>query len=257
MTKNNIITCFTLLYCTICHAQVEKIDTDRPDQTESANTVPRNYLQAEFGFNKENRRKKNYDLLHPTALFRYGLTNFEFRLEATVRSTYDQLIPDPKWTTGFDPVKFGFKSVLWEEKNWLPKTTLIAGVGLPGIASTKFKANHLAPFFSFSMQNSLTKTISLGYNIGAEWDGISITPSWIYTFAPGFNLGEKWYTYLEIFGAVTKNEKPQHNLDTGWCYYINDNIKLDISGGIGISSEAPKSYIAIGGSVRFNTHSKK
>lgn len=257
MTKIYFFTGIAILYCTISNAQVEKIDTDRPDQTESANTVPRNYLQAEFGFNKENMLNKNYDLLYPTALFRYGLTKFEFRLEANLRSTYEQLTPHPKRSTGFDPVKIGFKAALWEEKNWLPKTTLIAGIGLAGVASKILKTDHLAPFFSVSMQNSLTNTISLGYNLGAEWDGFTVTPSWIYTFAPGLNLGQKWYTYLEVFGSVRKNERPQHNLDTGLGYYINNDIKVDISGGIGISSAAPKSYMAIGGSFRFNTRTNK
>ena len=32
------------------YGQLEKIDTDRPDQTESAFTVPKNWLQFEAGF---------------------------------------------------------------------------------------------------------------------------------------------------------------------------------------------------------------
>ena len=32
--------------------QEDRIDTDRPDQTESAGIVPKNYFQAEVGFKK-------------------------------------------------------------------------------------------------------------------------------------------------------------------------------------------------------------
>src|SRR5882724_5400194 len=87
------------LFSTCIRAQVEKIDTDRPDQTESVNTVPKNYFQAEFGFNKENLSGRNYDLIYPTALFKYGLKKFEFRLETIYHSSYVHLIPNPKWTT--------------------------------------------------------------------------------------------------------------------------------------------------------------
>src|SRR5436190_9651982 len=94
----------------------EKIDTDRPDQTESAVIVPAHYFQAEFGFNKENIAGRDYDLIHPTSLLKYGLSRFEFRLEITSRSSYEHLIPEPKWTTGVEPVEIGFKAALWEEK---------------------------------------------------------------------------------------------------------------------------------------------
>ena len=246
-----------LLSSSCLNAQVEKIDTDRPDQTESSVTVPKNYFQAEFGFNKENLFGQDYDLIHPTTLLKYGFTKFEFRLEATCKSSYEYLIPDAKWTTGFDPVEIGFKAALWEEKKLLPKTSLIVGLGIPALASRPFRPDHLAPSFRFTMQNSITDNIAIGYNLGAEWDGYTSTPTWIYTFAPGFNLGEKWYAYVEAFGFIRKNETPQHNLDAGIAYYISNDVKIDISGGIGISEAAPKNYVAIGGSVRFNTKQKK
>jgi len=228
----------------------DKIDTDRPDQTESVNTVPKNYFQAEFGFNKENTFNNNYDLIYPTALLKYGLKKIEFRLEANLRSSYEHLIPNSKWTSGFDPIVVGCKIALREEKNILPKTSLILSTGIPTVASKSFRAIHLAPAFRFTMQNSLTDNIALGYNLGAEWDGYTTTPVWIYTFAPGFDLGEKWYAYIEAFGFIQKNEKPQHNLDGGIAYYISNDVKIDLSGGFGISQEAPKNYLAIGFSFR-------
>ena len=237
-------------------AQVERIDTDRPDQTESAVTVRRNYFQGEFGFNKENLVEENYELVHPTLLLKYGLTRFEFRLEAAYKSSYEQLIPNPRWTTGLEPVEIGFKATLWEEKNLLPKTSVIVHLGIPTLSSRSFKTDHLSPSFRFTFQHSLTDNIGLGYNLGAEWDGYSDTPSWLYTFAPGFNLGKKWYAYLEAFGFIRKNEAPQHNLDAGLAYFISNNVKVDLSGGLGISASAPKNYVAVGFSFRVNTAKK-
>jgi Putative MetA-pathway of phenol degradation len=245
------------LFGTCVQAQVEKIDTDRPDQTESVNTVPKNYFQAEFGFNKENTFYDNYDLIYPTALFKYGLKKFEFRLVTTIRSSYEHLISNPKWVNGIDPVEVGFKAALWEEKKLLPKTSFIFHLGLPILVSKKFRTDHIAPSFVFTMQHSLTENIGLGYNLGAAWDGFSSMPGWIYTISPGFNIGEKWYAYFEVFGFIQKNEMPQHNLDGGLAYYISNDIKIDISGGFGISNAAPKSYVAIGFSFRFKTSSKK
>jgi len=233
--------------------QIEKIDTDRPDQTESAVTVPNKYFQVELGFNKENLFGRNYDLIYPTALFKYGFKKFELRLESTYRSSYEHLIPDPKWTSGLDPIEIGFKAAICEEKNWLPKTSVIFHLGLPTVASKPFRADHIAPSFRFTMQHSLSEKIGLGYNLGAEWDGFRSTPVWIYTFVTGIELGEKWYTYLEAFGFVQKSDPAQHNIDGGIAYYINRDVKLDVSTGFGISDTSPKNYYALGISFRVNT----
>jgi hypothetical protein len=254
MAKENWLFVILLLCGTYLNAQVERIDTDRPDQTESAAIVPFHYFQAEFGFNKENLFERNYDIIHPTALLKYGLKKFEFRLEATCKSSYEHFIPNPKWTTGFDPVEIGFKAALWEEKKLLPKTSLIFHLGIPALASEAFKTDHLIPSFRFTFQNSITDNIGIGYNIGAEWDGYTSNPAWLYTFSPGFNLGKKWYAYIEAFGFIRKNETPQHNIDGGIAYYISNDVKIDVSGGFGISEASPKNYFAIGGSFRFKTH---
>ena len=257
MAKFTLLPALLSFFTTSLWAQAEKIDTDRPDQTESAVTVPKNYFQAEFGFNKEKTFFDNYDLIHPTALLKYGLNRFEFRLEATCRSSYEHLIPDPKWTTGFDPIEIGFKAAMWEEKNWIPKTSFIFHLGLPTLASKPFRADHLAPSFRLTMQHTLSHTIGLGYNFGVAWDGFSTTPAWLYTLTSGFNLGEKWYAYLEAFGFAHNEEKPQHSLDGGIAYYISPDMKVDVSGGFGISGAAPGNYVAVGVSFRFNTKRRK
>jgi hypothetical protein len=238
--------------CPCLHAQVEKIDTDRPDQTESAQTVPKNYFQAEFGFNKENTFYNNYDLVHPTALLKYGFKRWELRLEATARSSYQQQIPNPKWVSGLEPIEIGLKAALWEEKKWIPKTSFIAHFGLPVFSSKAFKPDHIAPSFRFTMQNSLTKNFGLGYNLGAAWDGFSSVPVWLYTFSPGFELGERWYAYIEAFGFIMKGETAQHNLDGGIAYYFTKDVKVDVSSGFGISKASPKNYFALGISFRVN-----
>lgn len=242
-----------LFFFSITSAAQEKIDTDRPDQTESATTVPRHYFQAEIGFNKENTFNRNYDLVHPTALLKYGFKHWELRVETTARSSYEQLTPTPKWTTGFEPVEVGCKVALWEEKKWIPKTSLIVHFALPTVASRSFKADHIAPSFRFTMQNTFSKTAGLGYNIGALWDGFGPTPVWLYTFSPNFNIGKRWYAYIEAFGFIQKDQPAQHNLDGGIAYYVSNDLKADFSSGFGISASAPDSYFAIGFSFRINT----
>jgi hypothetical protein len=180
------------------------------------------------------------------------MKRFEFRLEATYKNSYVHLIPNPRSTSGFDPVEIGFKIPLWEEKKLCPKTSFIAHLGIPALGSAAFRPDHLFPSFRFTFQNSLTKHIAIGYNLGAAWDGDTPTPAWIYTLALGVELGEKWYAYIEAFGFIRKNETPRHNLDAGIAYYISKDLKADLSGGVGIFRASPGNYISVGFSFRCN-----
>ncbi len=247
------------MYALVATAQVEKIDTDRPDQTESAFLVPAKWLQFEIGFNKQGARNGDAkELLLPTLLSKYSFNkNVELRLITTIQSLEYPLPGGKKLReTGLQPVEIGAKIRLAEERGILPKTSLIFHFAVPTIASNTKRADKVAPNFRFTMQNSITDNMAIGYNLGAQWDGFSNTPTWIYTFAPGFNIGSRWYAYVEAFGFINKLEAPQHSVDAGIAWYANNNVKIDFSGGAGISQAAPPWYVSVGASVRFNTAGK-
>ena len=235
------------------------METDRPDQTESPYIVKKGWIQTEIGLNIE-RDNKLTTIIHPTVLCKYGLSKrFEFRLVTeTISQEIQQLIPQGnEYIRGLLPVQIGGKIALWEEKGFLPKTAFLFHVAPAKLGSKKFHTHKWAPNFRFSMQHTLSENIGLGYNVGAEWGGFSNSPSWIYTIAPGFNLGKKWYTYIEAFGSFTKGDDPVHAFDGGLAYYFSDNAKIDISSGVGITDNATDWYSAVGFSFRFDTRKKK
>ncbi len=247
---------FTLLV-KINFAQEGKIETDRPDQTETPFLTPKNWIQLEAGFNIQQNIKNSFEYLSPTLLSKIGLNKkIELRLITTVVTNKVKGAFSTFTQKGLAPVEIGAKVFISEEKKAMPKTSLIFHFALPKFASKSFQSNKVAPNFRFVMQNTLSKTVGLGYNIGAEWDGFTNTPTWIYTFAPGFTISEKWYGYIEAFGFINKSESPQHSIDGGLGYFLNDNIKLDVSSGFGISEAAPNWYFSLGGSLRFKTTSK-
>src|SRR5258706_3410095 len=213
MTKKISLLIAIVCLLTAVWAQEDKIDPERPDQSESPDLISKKVFQAEFGFNKENSSGRDYDLLYPTALFKYGLGKIELRVETVLRSSYQQLIPNPKWETGLDPVTLGFKINLAKEKKFFPKTSLITSLGIPALSSKVFRTDHIAPSIKLVMINTFSDHADLSYNLGAEWDGFSTTPAWLYSLSQGFSLGENWNTYIEVFGFVPKKESPQHNID--------------------------------------------
>lgn len=242
-----------LLPCLYASSQfTEKIETDRPDQTESPYVIPKNYFQAEIGFNKENFSGKNYRIVHPTALLKYGLHNkFELRLELNSFTDYIHQIPNSTTTPYFDPVEIGTKISFWEQKGLLPKTSLISHLGLPFIASKTLKSNPANYTFRLTMQNAITDRFGIGYNVGVNGGG-GEEAILFYTVAPGLSIGDKWYAYIEAFGDLKKNGS-LHHLDGGLAYYINNDWKLDISAGVGLGDAELKNYSALGISFRIPT----
>jgi hypothetical protein len=250
-----VILAITILFFGVRAIAQERIDTDRPDQTESAVLVPQKYFQGEFGFNKENYEDDSYILVHPTFLLKYGLSKrFELRLEGAFTSEYIHLIPETQRTTQLEPLEIGTKISLFEEKGLRPKTSLISHLGLPFAASNPDKEQNLFPSYRFTFQHTVSDVVGLGYNIGSEWDGYENKTTWLYTFSPSFNIGKRWYGYVELFGF---NEGGwQHALDGGLAYYISNDTKLDLSGGFGLGDNPLKNYLALGLSFRIPTKEK-
>ena len=238
-------------------SQIEKIDTDRPDQSESAGTVPKYWIQEEIGFSlQKNAKEGDYEYAYPSILSKYGLgKKIELRLITTLQSYSSRAIPKGRINeAGILPIEVGTKINLWEEKKWLPKTSLLFHLGFPTLASKKFATANIAPRFRFALQKSISSFAALSCNLGAEWDGSGNSePAYIYTLSPGFDLSEKWYAYVEIFGSFHKYESPEHTLAGGLAWYAHNDLKLDVSGGFGISDAAPLYYAAAGISFRINT----
>jgi hypothetical protein len=254
-----IVILFSLLFIgNNIFAQLEPIDTDRPDQTESVNLVPKKWLQFEAGFNTQENERSTHEYLTPTLLSKYGLSNrIELRLITTIVTNSYLSIPQGTISnTGLDPVEIGAKISLWQEKKWIPKTSFLFHLAIPGLASKSNNINLIAPNFRFTMQNSLAKNFAIGYNLGAEWDGENSDPAYVYTLSPGLTFADKWYGYIEAFGVIGKNNPPQHSMDGGLAYNITNNFKLDISSGFGISKAAPRWYVAAGVSKRFSLNKK-
>ena len=235
-------------------AQDTPIDTDRPDQTESAVLVPVKWMQFEAGFNFQKNNNDEKEFLIPTLLSKYGLSKrIELRIITTLKINSSVSTFGTINETGLDVAELGAKMALWEEKKLLPKISFIFHLGIPAFSSATFKPPAIAPNFRFTMQHTLSEKISLGYNLGCEWDDYTNGPAYIYTLALGYAPARKWYTYIEGFGAFKKQISPEHNIDGGLAYFISNNFKIDLSSGVGLTHTAVQWYIALGVSARFNT----
>ncbi|MFD3293783.1 transporter [Aquirufa sp. KTFRIE-69F] len=218
-----------------------RIETDRPDQTECPFIVKKGFLQAEIGFNRSNR-----EYLFPTSLLKYGVSKrFELRYVSV-------LAKEPGMETRFQTEAIGFKWALFQPFGWKPRTSVIVHYNWDHQNrdfSEKNLRGHSIGDVVFTMQNDFNERSGIGYNIGTEMHSNGSFEG-IYRVAPNVLIGKKGYAYVEVFGRFPASEFADHSYDAGFAYYVNEDVKLDISAGQSFLHPEDH-YIAFGLSFRF------
>lgn len=245
--KTKISLFLLFISTTIFSQNQESIQTDRPDQTETPTLVAKGMFQVETGFSVQKNDVNSTTQTLPSTLWKYGV-NDHFELRLITEFTHEKLFYEK--VSGFNPILIGCKIKIADQKGIVPKTSFIGHISLPNVASKEFKSEYFAPEFRFVMQHALSKKVSLSYNLGAEWNGFSPEPTFIYTVATGYSITEKLGSYIELFGFAPQQQTANHNFDGGFTYLISPNFMVDASAGVGITENAPDHYWALGFSFR-------
>jgi len=232
----------------------EEMETDRPSHSLTPKTVVENRFQAEVGVQKEfdksnGLKEENY--LYPTALLKYGLSKkLEVRVLIEDEGDYAYIPNKQKISSGIKPVRVGLKYNLMEKKGAMPTTSIIANAAIPKFASPDFKGDYVAPAFRLAMENSLSKKVSLVYNLGVQWEPEDVHAQYLYTICPEFEITDKLSAFAEVYGFFSSEESADHRFDGGLFYKLKPNFQIDFSGGLGITKTSPDSFIEAGISFR-------
>jgi hypothetical protein len=142
---------------------------------------------------------------HPSTLWKIGVSeHFEFRVLTEYINI--QLDPNPK-VDGLLPIQVGFKSKLLDQKGVVPQAAFIGHISLPGIASKQFQQNFFAPSLRLAFQHNIQNRFSVGYNVGAEWDGETPRPDFIGTLSVGAGLISGLGVYAELYGNMQQQRE--------------------------------------------------
>ncbi|RMH21396.1 MAG: transporter [Acidobacteria bacterium] len=239
--------------------------TDRPDQTESSVVVPPGYVQIEAGWtftrnDDGGARLEVHEL--PGTLVRIGVAE---RVELRIGWSglvFEELrgrdLPFVLDQDGAGDAELGAKIYLGEERGARPEIALLVASSVP-VGEDAFTTDAFDPSFRLSLAHTLSERLSLGYNLGMEWetgagdDGRERTlGSAIYTLALGIGLSERWGAFVELFGTAPTSAAggPANSFDGGFTYLIRDNMQLDVAGGVGLSDAADDWFVGVGFSVR-------
>lgn len=248
MLKKSGLIFFIILFNIGLYSQ--SLVTDRPDQTESAVTVPLNSLQIETGFAYESLEEnsipiKNYSLA--STLIRYGIIDFlELRFGGAYLITEEEIN-----INGLGNLFAGIKAnFLTEDINPFDFALLVHSF-LP-IGSSAFKPEKAEPQVIAAVSKSISEEVSLSVNLGGRYSSLFDKMTYQYSAAMGISLTNKLSTFLEAYGNFTPSVSPIHNFDTGLTYLLSDDLQLDLSGGKGISGIESFWFVSTGVSLRFN-----
>ena len=208
--------------------------TDRPDQTESAETVPFGSMQIESGFNygqekyPDNIFRKSYDV--NSTLLRFGLFD-KAELRTGISFPYNEL------TGSTSEYSIGTKIGLLDNRGFIPQSGLIIDFTIDN------KTRKVAPAFIFAFAFDIPHDLSLGINVGADDFNFK------YSTVLGIALSENMAGYFEMYGGDTGSRISLLS-NAGFTYLLNKTNQLDLSTGYSISQ--PKSwFMGIGYSLRF------
>lgn len=229
--------------------------TDRPDQTESPDLIPKGLLQIELGFLYEEKSEENFNeetFIYNTTLIRYGLLeNLELRLGFDIAQSKIKKYEVPKTESmgGFSPLYVGFKIGIVEEKKLLPKIGFLGGAILPFSAAEVFKPEGTGGEFRFSFAHTLSKTWGFSYNFGASWNGEPPYISYIYTAVLNHGFTTNLSGFVEIYGEFPEQRRSEHLIDAGFTYLLSNSLQLDLSAGTGLTTSQDY-FVGAGISVR-------
>ena len=236
--------------------------TDRPDATESPQTVGSGFLQFETGafFTRDEANGLTTEATtFNTMLIRYGIfDNLELRVGWNFTETQFEMngVENPNVLSGLDPLLLGAKVAITEEDGLIPTIGLIGHVFLPFTAGTDYRPETTGVDFRFSFAHSLNDRSSLSYNLGAEWGSDSPEAAYIYTLSYGYAISDSFGAYIELYGDLPEDSGPNHLWDVGITYLINDNFQLDATVGSGIRSDQ-ELLVSAGFSYRIDTRKNK
>jgi hypothetical protein len=235
--------------------QVDALVTDRPDFTESPQTVPAGRIQIEGGVTYERSGQSKTTTFGETLIrvatgdkseLRIGLPSY-----LTVRG-------DGR-TNGLDDGSLGVKFALAEGSGYgfkKPALGVIIATSIPSGAK-RIAERTYAPEVKLAAGVDLNERWSLGTNLGVArpTDGEQRFTQLVGTAALAYSVSEKVGAYFEgfAFSKTTPSGDSARYLNTGLTYLVNPDLQLDARLGFGINNDVsgPDYFYGIGVARRF------
>ena len=246
----------------------EPLITDRPDFTESTETIPAKHFQLEAGYTFTYDREGKHrvrDHTAPELLLRIGLIeNLELRIgwdgyswtesqfEAETRS--GRRTTHENWGQAANDLSLGFKYKLVVQDGWIPHFGVIGAITVPS-GSAEVSSGDVDPEIVLLWAYDITDSFAVAGNVGlaAPTDDGGRFFQASASLSAAVALSEKVGAYVEYFGFYPNAEHSDaaHTINGGLTYLINNNFQIDWRIGAGLNEEADDFFTGVGFAWRF------
>lgn len=213
-------------------AQTEvEFTADRPGASTGPAVVGHNVIQLEQGLQYDGGGGAGIFTISNT-LLRYGLfPNMELRLSGDA-FIYQNAEGDVRqWLPAFSGLSIGTKIKCFDGEGAIPAVSVLAEFSISGTATKDFQVDHLAPSLYLLFENPVCDWLSIGYNVGAEWDGSEAAPIAFAALCFGFSVADSFGCFVESYNYFGRSGN-QYAVDFGMNWQVARKLQLDISANI-------------------------
>ncbi len=237
-----------LLFINIQATAQEQLQSDIGDQNAQLLNKGETQLEAAVVYNRFDN-KSPYTLVGELFL-RYGLTKrIELRTLIEEGRRRDKFMEETM--QGFYPLCIGAKVSLIKDQDILPDVALSGYLNLPFTAHTREQSIHWSPALIAIFEKELkNKKWNFLANAGFQQNSFNRDVQWQATARVKYQGLKDMDVTLEYFDNYQTGENPQHCIDLGYTYTVNNNFEISTCAGTTIFSEDVNEFVSIGFSVR-------
>ena len=229
--KKLFILLFLTLGCLTVYAQDNvEFTADRPGASTGPSVVGKGVIQLEQGIQYDGDGGAGTFTFSNT-LLRYGLfNNMELRLGGD-GFLYQEYGSAQGFKAAFSGISLGTKIKCFEGQGAIPAVSVLADFAVPYTASNGFNVDHLAPSLYLLFENPVNDWLSIGYNLGAEWDGTLPNTTTFAAVCLGFTATEKLGCFVESYNYFNKLGNI-YAMDFGLNWMVGRKVQLDLAANV-------------------------
>lgn len=246
-----LLSIILIAYCLVAFAQESvEFTADRPGASTGPSVVGQGVIQLEQGIQYDGDGGAGTFTFSNT-LLRYGLfPNMELRLGGDA-FLYQEDGAAQGFKPAFSGLSVGTKIKCFEGQGAVPAVSVLADFAVPYTASNGFNVDHLAPSLYLLFENPVNDWFSIGYNVGAEWDGTFPAPTAFAALCFGFSVTEclgcfvESYNYFNTLGNI-------YAMDFGLNWMVGRKVQLDLATNMDLRNPAQCWSISCGVAWQIN-----
>lgn len=226
-----------LMICASFGAWAQKeaeFTADRPGASTGPAVVGHKVVQLEQGIQYEGDDGAGTFTFSNT-LLRYGLfPNMELRLGGD-GFLYQQEGVSQGIKPAFSGLSLGTKIKCFDGRGGIPAVSVLADFSIPCTATEGFNVDHIAPSLYLLFENPVNDRFSIGYNVGAEWDGTLPSPTTFAALCLGFSATDNLGCFVESYNYFNKLGNA-YCMDFGLNWQVSRKVQLDIAANMDLTN---------------------